>query len=106
MSNVIRKREPPVGQAMARRGPLGPGEGTLVLEPVCCLRFDLLLKDLVVLEAVLTLALLVGVEALVDAVLRLLATLGEAQVHGCDGGVFFHPLLQLLATILGTCYTH
>jgi len=34
---------PPVGQAMARRGPLGPGEGTLVLEPVCCLRFDLLL---------------------------------------------------------------
>ena len=48
----------------------------------------------------LPLFLPVAVEDLIDAVLRLLATLCEPQVHVCDCVILLHTFLQLLPTIL------
>ena len=50
----------------------------------------------------LALLLLVAVEDLVDAVLGLLAAVGQPQVHVGDRCVLVHALLQLLAAVLNT----
>ena len=77
-----------------------PGSGLCRLESVGSLGQDFLGGGWGLADLALSLPLLVPMQNLVDAVLRFLSGVRQAEIHVSDGSVVLHSLLNLLSTLL------